>query len=57
MIPLGLVGGALVLSFTRSVWLGAAAGFIVVALMIPRKVLIGVALPIAVVAVAASGIL
>jgi O-antigen ligase len=57
MIPLGIVGAALVLSFTRSVWLGAGAGFVVVALMIPRKVLIGVAFPIAVVALAASGLI
>jgi O-antigen ligase len=57
MIPLGIVGAALVLSFTRSVWLGAIAGFVVVALIVPRKVLIGVALPIALVAVAASGLI
>src|SRR5438128_2309186 len=57
MIPLGIVGAALVMSFTRSVWLGAAAGFIVVALMVPRRVLIGVALPVAVVAIAASGLI
>jgi O-antigen ligase len=56
-VLLGLVGTALVLSFTRSVWLGAAAGFVVVALMVPRKMLIGVALPIAIVGVAASGLI
>lgn len=54
---LGLVGTAIVLSFTRSVWLGAAAGFAVVALVAPRKVLIGVALPIAVVAALSSGLI
>jgi O-antigen ligase len=57
MIPLGIVGAALVLTFTRSVWLGAAAGFVVVALMVPRKVLIGAAFPIALMAVAASGLI
>ena len=55
MVPLGIVGAAIVLSFTRGVWLGAIVGFAVVALMIPRKVLIGVALPIGIVAAAASG--
>src|SRR5205823_5828465 len=57
MIPLGIVGAALVLSFTRSAWLGAFGGFVVVALMLPRKVLIGVALPIAIVAAGASGLI
>ena len=41
MVPLGIVGTALVFSFTRSVWLGAVAGLLVSALVIPRKVLIG----------------
>ncbi|MBI4473765.1 MAG: O-antigen ligase family protein [Acidobacteria bacterium] len=54
---LGLVGAALVLSFTRSVWLGAAAGFLVAAMMAPRKMLIGVVLPVAFVAAAASGLI
>jgi O-antigen ligase/polysaccharide polymerase Wzy-like membrane protein len=57
LIPLGMVGTALVLSFTRSVWLGAIAGFVAVALSIPRKVLIGIALPVAIVGVAASGLI
>jgi O-antigen ligase len=57
MIPLGLVGAAIVLSFTRSAWLGAIAGFVVVALMTPRRVLIGVALPVAIITAAASGLI
>jgi len=57
MIPLGIIGAAIVLSFTRSVWVGAFCGLAVVALLIPRKALIGVALPIAIVAVAASGLI
>lgn len=57
LIPLGLVGAALVLSFTRSVWLGAAAGFVVVAWMAPRRVLFGVAVPVAAVALLASGLI
>jgi putative inorganic carbon (hco3(-)) transporter len=57
MIPLGVVGVALVLSFTRSVWLGAIAGFLAVALLLPRKLIISVALPIVIVGVAASGLI
>lgn len=57
MIPLGTVGAALVFSFTRSVWLGAIGGFVVVTILMPRKVLIGVALPIAIVAAGASGLI
>src|SRR5205823_4411245 len=57
MIPLGIVGAAVVITFTRSVWLGAAAGFIVTALMIPRKVLIGVAIPVAIIGAASSGLI
>ena len=57
MIPLGVVGTALVFSFTRSVWLGAIAAFAVVALLMPRKLLIRVALPVAIVAAAASGLI
>ena len=56
-IPVGIVGVALVFSFTRSVWLGAIAGFLVVATRIPRKVLIGTALPVAIVSLLASGLI
>jgi hypothetical protein len=57
LIPLSFVGAALVLSFTRSVWLGAAAGFAVVALTMPRKLVLGVALPVGIIAAAASGLI
>jgi O-antigen ligase len=57
MVPLGIVGAAIVLSFTRSVWLGAAAGFAVAAFMMPRKVLVGVLFPIGIVGAAASGLI
>src|SRR5437867_4514844 len=56
-IPLVAVSAALVLSFTRSVWLGAAAGCMVVAFMIPPKVLTGAILPAAIVAALASGLI
>ncbi len=54
MILLGIVGASLVLSFTRSVWLGAIAGFLVIATMIPRRLWLGVAIPVAVVCLASS---
>lgn len=57
MIPLGLIGAALILGFTRSVWLGAIAGFAVAAVMIPRRFLIGIALPIVIISAAASGLI
>ena len=57
MVPVGIVGAALVLSFTRSVWIGAIAGLFVIAVMIPRKVLIAAILPITLVGIAASGLI
>jgi O-antigen ligase len=57
LFPLGMVGMALVLSFTRSVWLGAIGGFLTVALLLPRKMLVGVVLPVGLVALAASGLI
>jgi putative inorganic carbon (hco3(-)) transporter len=57
LLPLGIVGTALVLSFTRSVWLGAIGGFLAVALVLPRKILIGVVLPVGLVALAVSGLI
>jgi O-antigen ligase len=57
MILLGVVGASLVLSFTRGVWLGAIAGFLVIVAMIPRKVWLGVAIPVAVVCLASSGLI
>ncbi len=57
LIPLGFIGAALVLSFTRSVWLGAAAGFMVAATMLPRKIAVSVAVPVLVVALASSGLI
>jgi O-antigen ligase len=57
LVPLGIVGAALILSFTRSAWLGALGGFLAVGLLLPRKMLIGVVLPVAIVAAAASGLI
>jgi O-antigen ligase len=57
LVPLGIVGSALILSFTRSAWLGALGGFLAVGLLLPRKILLGVVLPVAIVAAAASGLI
>src|SRR5438094_7872476 len=55
--PAAVTGSALVLSFTRSVWLGAVAGLLAVAINLPRRTLIGAALPVGLVAVGASGLI
>jgi O-antigen ligase len=57
LLPLGIVGAALVLSFTRSAWLGALGGFLAVALLLPRKIVIGVVVPVVLVIAAASGLI
>src|SRR5438309_1882352 len=57
VIPAALIGAALVLGFTRSVWFGAVAGVLAVAVNLPRKTLIGAALPVALVAAIASGLI
>ena len=56
-VPSTLIGAALVLSFTRSVWFGAVAGVLAVAVSLPRKTLIGAALPVGLVAAGASGLI
>src|SRR3989442_13938674 len=48
--PAAVTGSALVLSFTRSVWLGAVAGLLAVAINLPRRTLIGAVLPVGLVA-------
>jgi len=45
-VPLTIVGSALILSFTKSVWFGAAAGLAIVSLMIPKRLLATVVLPL-----------
>ena len=57
LIPLGIVGTALVFSFTRSVWLGAIGGLLAIALLMPRRILIASILPVALVGAAASGLI
>lgn len=57
LLPLAVIGTGLVLSFTRSVWLGAIGGFFSIALLLPRRLAIAVVAPIALIGVAASGLI
>ena len=57
LAPLSAVGAALILSFTRSVWVGAVAGLGVIAFTVPKRLLLGVLLPMAVVSAAAGGLI
>jgi putative inorganic carbon (hco3(-)) transporter len=56
-VPLTIVGAALILSFTQGVWGGAVAGIAVVSLMMPKRILLKVLLPIVLIAAAASGLI
>jgi O-antigen ligase len=50
LIPLSTVGTAIVLSFTRSAWISAAAGFAAIAFSLPRRILFAVLIPMIAVA-------
>jgi O-antigen ligase len=54
IIPLSMIGIAIVFSFTRGAWLGAASGIAVASFWIPRRLLIRVIVPILIVALLAS---
>jgi O-antigen ligase len=54
IIPISIVGIGIVFSYTRSAWLGAAAGLTVSSFWIPKKLLIRIVVPIAVVGLLAS---
>ena len=54
IIPLSLVGIAIVFSFTRGAWLGAISGVAVASFWIPRRQLIRIVVPIVIVGVLAS---
>jgi len=56
-LPFSVVGAAIILSFTRSVWLGAVAGLAVAAFVVPRRMLIGVLIPMILIAGAASSLI
>ncbi len=56
-VPITMVGAALILSFTRGAWAGAVAAAVVVSLMMPKRVLLPLLLPLALIAAAASGLI
>ena len=51
---ISIISMAIVLSNTRGVWLGAAAGFAFVALALPRRIVVTVILPVVIVGLIAS---
>lgn len=55
-VPLSLIGIGILLSFTRSVWVGAAAGVGIMALYLPPRLLLRMMIPIAVIGLIASGL-
>lgn len=54
---LSVVGIGILLSFTRSVWLGAAAGMVLMAFYLPYQRLLRLLIPVSIVAVVASGLI
>jgi O-antigen ligase len=54
MIPLSMIGIAIVFSFTRGAWLGAVSGIAVASFWIPRRQLVRIVIPILVVGLLAS---
>jgi putative inorganic carbon (hco3(-)) transporter len=54
IIPLSLVGIAIVFSFTRGAWLGAASGIAVASFWMPRKQLVRIVVPIVIVGLLGS---
>jgi O-antigen ligase len=56
-VPLSLVGIGILLSFTRSVWVGAAAGVAVMALYLPPRLLVRMLIPVGLIGVLASGLI
>ena len=56
-MPLALVGGSIVLSFTRGVWLGSMAGTLAAGYFVPKRQLARLLVPVLLVAVAVSGLI
>jgi len=54
VVAISIISMAIVLSNTRGVWLGAAAGFAFVALALPRRIVVTVILPVVIVGLIAS---
>jgi O-antigen ligase len=54
MIPLSMIGIAIVFSFTRGAWLGAVSGIAAASFWIPRRQLVRIVVPILIVGLLAS---
>jgi O-antigen ligase len=54
LVPAVITGAAIILSFTRGVWIGSAAGLFSVVFALPRKVIVMILAPAAVVMLLAS---
>ena len=54
VVPLSMIGIAIVFSFTRGAWLGAVSGIAVASLWIPRRQLVRIVVPILIVGLLAS---
>ncbi|HEX4998445.1 MAG TPA: O-antigen ligase family protein [Terriglobia bacterium] len=52
--PVTVIGAGIVLSFTRGVWIGSMAGFLAVVSALPRKLLVALMVPVALVALIAA---
>jgi O-antigen ligase len=57
IIPVAIVGIGIIFSFTRSAWLGAAAGLFTVVFSLPRRVVLKALLPVVVVGLLVSGLI
>jgi putative inorganic carbon (hco3(-)) transporter len=56
-VPVTTVGAALILSFTQGVWAGAIGAVVMVSLLMPRRLLLPLLLPLALIAATASGLI
>jgi O-antigen ligase len=56
-LPITAVGAALILSFTRGVWAGAAAAVALTSIMMPKRLLMTLLLPLLLIGVTASGLI
>jgi O-antigen ligase len=57
IVPLSVIGAGIILSFTRSAWLGSAAGLMAIAVAMPRRLLLSVVLPVGLVGLGASSLI
>jgi O-antigen ligase len=56
-VPLSLVGVGILLSFTRGVWVGAAAGVVMMGFYLPPRLLVRMMIPVGLIGILASGLI